>query len=89
MTDDVELRRLATRRADMKIAFKGHLITYAIVNAGLAAINIITTPGDWWFQWPLFGWRIGLLAHGVATYFHGDGSRERMIEEEMERLRRR
>ena len=89
MTDETELRRQATRRADVKIAFRGHLITYAIVNAALAAINLVTTPGQWWFQWPMFGWGIGLLAHGASVYFHAEGGRDRMIEEELERLRQK
>ncbi len=87
MTDDVELHRLAVRRADMKLGFRAHLMAYAIVNAGLALINFVTTPGDWWVQWPMFGWGIGLLAHGVTVYFDGDNLRNRMIEEELERLR--
>ena len=40
MTDDVELRRLAIRRADMKLAFRSHLLAYVMVNAGLVAIYI-------------------------------------------------
>jgi hypothetical protein len=89
MTDDVELRRLATRRTDMKLGFRAHLMAYAVVNAGLALINIVTTPGEWWVQWPMFGWGIGLLAHGAAVYFDGEGLRDRMIEEEIEKLRKR
>lgn len=89
MTDDVELRRLATRRTDMKLGFRAHLMAYAIVNAGLALINLVTTPGDWWVQWPLLGWGIGLLAHGVVVYFDGEGLRDRMIDEEIEKLRKR
>lgn len=89
MTDDVELRRLATRRTDMKLGFRAHLMAYAIVNAGLALINLVTTPGEWWVQWPMFGWGIGLAAHGAAVYFDGEGLRDRMIEEEIEKLRKR
>lgn len=89
MTDDAELRRLATRRADMKLGFRAHLIAYAIVNGSLALINFVTTPGEWWFQWPMFGWGIGLLAHAATVYFNGASVRERMIEEELERLRQK
>ena len=52
MTDDVELRRLATRRADMKLAFRSHLMAYVIVNAGLVAIYLMTGDfGDYF--WPI------------------------------------
>jgi hypothetical protein len=89
MTDDVELRRLATRRADMKLGFRSHLMAYAIVNAGLLAINVATTPGEWWFFWPMLGWGIGVAAHAAAVYMDGEGMRDRMIEAELEKLKKR
>ena len=88
MTDDTDLRRLATRRADMKLGFRTHLLVYAMVNAGLVIINLTTSPDHLWFQWPMFGWGIGLAAHAVTVYFHGEGVRDRMIEAEFEKLRR-
>lgn len=91
MTDDdeVALRRRAERRADAKIAFRTHFLTYVLVNAGLAAINYVTSPGDWWVVWPMFGWGIGLFAHGVATFVETGDMRERQIEKELRRLRAR
>ena len=88
MTDDPDLRRLAIRRADMRLAFRSHLMAYAVVNAGLVAINLATSPGYFWAGWPMFGWGIGLAAHAATVYFHGEGLRDRMIEEELEKLRR-
>lgn len=91
MSDDreLELRRIAERRADMKIAFRSHLIAYVVVNAGLVVINLMTTPGEYWFQWPMFGWGLGLLAHGIVTYGDVGYAREQMIEAELKRLRGR
>jgi hypothetical protein len=89
MTDDTELRRHAIHRANMKMGFRAHLMAFAIVNAGLVAINLVTEPSYLWFVWPLMGWGIGLVAHGVVVYADGASLRERMIEEEYERLRRR
>jgi hypothetical protein len=88
MTDDVELRRLAIRRADMKLAFRSHLMAYVIVNAGLVAINLLTSDDYFWFIWPMLGWGIGLAAHGVTVYMDGEGMRDRLIEQELEKLRR-
>ena len=88
MTDDVELRRLAIRRADMKLAFRSHLMAYVIVNAGLVMINLLTSDDYFWFIWPMLGWGIGLAAHGVTVYMDGEGMRDRMIEQELEKLRR-
>ncbi len=88
MTDDVELRRLAIRRADMKLAFRSHLFAYVLVNAGLVVINLITSPDYWWFVWPMMGWGLGLLAHGVTVYMDGESMRDRLIEQEFEKLRK-
>jgi hypothetical protein len=88
MTDDVELRRLAIRRADQKLAFRSHLFAYVLVNAGLVGINLITSPDYWWFVWPMLGWGLGLLAHGVTVYVDGESMRDRLIEQELEKLRK-
>jgi hypothetical protein len=91
MTDDreQELRRQAERLADAKIGFRNHLLAYVVVNAGLVATNLITSPGYFWAIWPMFGWGLGVLAHGVAVYFDGADMRERAVQIEIERLRKR
>jgi hypothetical protein len=88
MTDDADLHRLAVRRADMKLAFRSHLLAYVVVNAGLVAINLITSPGYFWAIWPMIGWGIGLAAHGVTVYMDGEGMRDRLVQAELEKLRR-
>ena len=86
--DDVELQRLAIRRADMKLAFRSHLMAYVVVNAGLVAINLITSPDYFWAVWPMIGWGVGLAAHAITVYMDGEGMRDRLIEQELEKLRR-
>jgi len=90
MTDDVELRRLAIRRADMKLAFRGHLMAYVVVNASLVAIYLLTSDfGEYfWPIWPMMGWGVGLGAHAASVYMNGEGIRDRLIEQELEKLRR-
>ncbi|WP_293907319.1 2TM domain-containing protein [Phenylobacterium sp.] len=89
MTDDVELHRLAVRRADMRLAFRSHLMAYVVVNAGLVAIYFMTSFGHYfWPIWPMLGWGIGLSAHAATVYMDGEGIRDRMIQEEIEKLRR-
>ena len=86
--DEIELRRLAARRADMKLAFRSHLFAYGIVNAGLVVINMMTSPDYWWFIWPMMGWGLGLVAHGVTVYMDGESTRDRLIEQEFEKLKK-
>lgn len=52
-----------------KRGFRHHLAVYGLVIAGLAAIDLITSPGHIWFPWPALGWGIGLAMHGLRTYF--------------------
>jgi len=88
-SSDLELRRIAERRADAKLGFRSHALVYLIVNAGLAALNLLTSPQTLWFYWPLLGWGIGLVAHGAAVYLPRSDLRERTIAAELEHLRRR
>ncbi|THD54876.1 2TM domain-containing protein [Phenylobacterium sp.] len=87
MTDDLELRRQAERRADVKLGFRAHVFAYVLVNAGLVAVNLVTSPGYFWAIWPIFGWGLGLVAHGVAVYHFASNMREQAVEAELRRLR--
>ena len=62
--DQTRRVKLARRKAH----FHRHLWSYIIVIGALIIINIMT-PGPWWFQWPFFGWGIGLAFHFRAAYF--------------------
>ena len=63
--------RAARERAEMVQGLYIHIIVYATVNLGLFALNaLIRDPGgDWWFQWPLLGWGIGVLVHISVVLF--------------------
>ncbi|HEV7384519.1 MAG TPA: 2TM domain-containing protein [Phenylobacterium sp.] len=89
MADDLELRRLAERRADVKLGFRTHFMAYLLVNAGLVVINLVTSPGYFWAIWPIIGWGLGLAAHFVAVYHFGGDVRERAVEAELRRLKER
>lgn len=87
--NDDELRRRAKRRVNQKMGFYIHLTVYVLVNLGLAAINL-AGGGKSWHLWPLAGWGLGLAIHGIVTFasLRGEGVRERMLEQEIERLKR-
>jgi hypothetical protein len=86
---DNELQRRARRRVSRKMGFYVHLCVYLLVNLGLAAVNLIG-GGPRWHLWPLAGWGLGLAIHGVVTFasLRGEGLRERMLQQEVERLKR-
>ncbi|MEX1124112.1 MAG: 2TM domain-containing protein [Acidimicrobiia bacterium] len=61
--------RQARERAEMVQGLYIHLLVFAVINAGLFAINWLTRSdnGSWWFQWPLLIWGIGLIVHVLVT----------------------
>lgn len=87
---DTEIRRRAKKRVGMKMGFSIHLLVFVCVNLGLVALNLLQ-GGHRWSVWPLSGWAIGLAIHGLVTVLslNGDGLRERLLAEEIERLKGR
>jgi hypothetical protein len=47
--------------------FYTHLTIYTIANGSLLALNLLAGEPAW-AVWPLLGWGIGLIAHGVAVF---------------------
>lgn len=80
----------ARNRVEAKIGFCIHLAVFVAVNLLLIVINLLTAPYYLWFKWPLLGWGIGLFFHGLGVFasFKGDSVKDRLIEKEMEYLRK-
>ncbi len=84
---DFELRQQAMRRAQDKISFYIHAMGYVLVNAGIVTVDLLTSPGILWFYWPLLGWGIGLLIHGIGTFGQDSGIARSMEEREFQKLK--
>jgi hypothetical protein len=84
-----ELERRARRRVGLKLGWYTHALVYALVNAGLIALD--ATTGDYrWSVFPLAGWGLGLAIHGLVVLLAlRDGWRARLIAAEVEALKRR
>ena len=67
MHTEQELLR-AKKRVKAKKSFYQHLMSYAIVNLFLIALNLITSPTSLWFVFPLLGWGVGLAFHYVDVF---------------------
>jgi hypothetical protein len=69
--------------------FYWHLLAFVGVNITLFAINLVTSPGGWWFYWVTVFWGIALLWHGISVYggrhLMGKDWEEKKIQEIMER----
>jgi len=89
MSED-KLRKLARKRAQAKIGFYVHLVIYVIINVFLVLLWYMTsdTTEFPWFIFPLVGWGIGLVAHGVYTFYGSStGLEDSMTERELAKLK--
>jgi hypothetical protein len=89
--DDIEAYERARKRVHQIKGFYVHATVYVLVNALLAIINLATSRGEVWFLWPLFGWGIGLAAHGFSIFglggLWGQEWEDRKIKEIVEKNR--
>ena len=76
----------AHQNAKLKVEFRIHLVVYFAVNILLAIINITLTPEYLWVIWPVLGWGLGIIIHGINVHFFTSSNfKERMIQKEMEK----
>ncbi|MBC5836616.1 2TM domain-containing protein [Flavobacterium muglaense] len=79
----------ARKRVDEIKGFYGNLISYVAVNLGLLVLNLVTSPEYLWFFWPLLGWGLGVLIHGMKVFnfmpFLGKDWEQQKIKEFMEK----
>ena len=91
MSED-DLYNRAARRADEKIKFHRHLYSFIFVNLMFIIMNVVFSPGEWWFYWITVFWGIGLIGHFLKAYVFSekldDGYRDKMIEKEMEKMKK-
>ena len=67
MYSQEEIRK-AKKKVKAKKEFYQHLMAFVIVNFFLLALNLVTSPFNWWFHFPLLGWGIGLAFHYVDVF---------------------
>lgn len=65
--EDRKYQRAKQRMEDEK-SFYNHLIAYLVINAFLLVVNVLSTPGNWWFYWITLFWGIGVAVHGISTF---------------------
>jgi hypothetical protein len=79
----------ARKRVEEIKGFYGNLIAYIVVNTGFLVLNLITSPKHLWFFWPMIGWGIGLIFHGLKVFnympFFSKDWEERKIKEFMDK----
>jgi len=68
MESNDERYAAARKQVEEEKGFYSHLASYVLVNLFLFFVDLFTSPGHWWFYWPLLGWGIGLASHGVNVF---------------------
>lgn len=86
--DEREIRARAVRRVGAKLSLYWHLAVFVLGNAAMVAINLVYSPEQLWFVWPLCAWGAALLLHAFAV-FQVQGMGASMVEREMDRERAR
>ncbi len=81
-SENIAYERAVKRVKELK-GFYGNLISYCIVIPFLVIINLLTSPKQIWFYWPMLGWGIGILAHGMNVFAIGKNWEEKKIQEIM------
>lgn len=85
---EFERYQKAKKQVEEIKGFYGHLISFVVVMAVLLFINLRYSPQYLWFFWPLLGWGIGLLFHGMKVFnytpFFGKNWEERKLKEFMD-----
>lgn len=77
----------AKKKVEARLGFKVHLTVYLVVNAILITVNLINSPNNLWFIWPLIGWSIGIFWHAMGVFVFKKNSEviEKMIQKEMDK----
>ncbi len=82
---------IARRRVEEKKKFYSHLTTYLTMSAFFMLLNLFTSPGRWWFIFPVLGWGIGIVSHYIKTFgppglAQDSDWEERALREELRKL---
>lgn len=75
-------RKAAEKRIKNRVEFYQHIAAYVVINTMLA----IAFRDQWWIVFPIFGWGLGVIMHGLEVFLDDPLRRERAIEREMRKL---
>ena len=71
LANDTIERELAIRRAEQHIRARFglamHGLVWGVALVLLIVLNVLVTPGFWWFWWPAGFWLIALAAHSLLV----------------------
>ena len=63
--------RRSAKREQARAEFRGHLVSYVLVNLLLIGIWAASGAGYFWPIWPIMGWGIGIGFHAAEAFGTG------------------
>lgn len=75
-----EYIRASARMEELK-AFYSHVAAYFLVNPFLIFVNYMTYWDYKWFWYPMAGWGVAVIIHGLITFGFGSEWEKRKIEQ--------
>jgi hypothetical protein len=63
-----EVKKEQMSNSQQRKGFKSHLFTFIAINGFLVILNLVVSPGYFWAIYPMLGWGLGLLLHGIKVY---------------------
>jgi hypothetical protein len=82
---------LARKKVERKKKFYANLNIYLAFSIFFFLLNLFTSPGRWWFIFPVLGWGIGIVSDYIKIFgpigFKTDEDWEKQaLEEELRKL---
>ena len=68
---DMAIYRRAKARVEALKALWTHALMFAVICGGFFLLDMLTTPGRWWFYWPTAMWGIALATHFFIVVVRG------------------
>lgn len=66
--DDYERYQKASKKVEEIKGFYSHLAAYIFIILLLTFVNLNYSPEHYWFFYPMIGWGIGVLFHGIGVF---------------------
>jgi hypothetical protein len=68
LKNNVKVKKEKMSHSQQRKEFKSHLFAFMAINGFLVLLNLGVSPGYFWAIYPILGWSLGLLLHGIKVY---------------------
>lgn len=68
LKNNVKVKKEKMSHSQQRKEFKSHLFAFMAINGFLVLLNLVVSPGYFWAIYPILGWSLGLLLHGIKVY---------------------